>query len=483
MDEKLNDFNSVQKPSEFTNVLDDSTSTPILPQTNQKILGFRKKWITVIVLALLISVLGILFFINNQRSNKESLITNEPLSLLKTTKRSTSLLAFIRDGDVWIGSVDGKDCQQITSHPKISYEMKHFYSGNLFMKDDTNTYAKYPRISHDGKYLSYIALTQESIDDVEKRIKRIATESAQVKSSGNSEIFNSPLREYALHIYNISERKEENLVSLGSVEVDNIGNFKSFKWAASRNALFFIKDFNLHMVSESVVASKIQLTHSMKIKHFCSFPACDASEYTNLISVKPDGSQIASTYTTGNNCGTFVEFKLLTFDFKDKEIVKQPSDLSWCKVVIGPWSNDKFFAVEYNNNPEFYLYSPDDWSDKELLFEDDDYQYEGPLALSPDNRYITYPLGEHTYGSSGAVNLRIRDLQTNNYVDLIEVIRKQGDFKGNKVLNAKWDSEGEYLYFTLLGDNQNVGGSLLKYEVSSKKVYLVVENAVDIDIN
>ena len=181
-----------------------------------------------------------------------------------------------------------------------------------------------------------------------------------------------------------------------------------------------------------------------------------------------------------------MEFKLLTLDLKTEKISKQSSDLSWCSAIIGPWINDDFIAVEYlNGTPPltalFYKYNSNNWNSKGKIFEDKEYQYRGPITLSPDNKNVTYPVGDYTFGSSGKVNMRIRNLQTQSYIDVLSFIINRKEFIGNKIFYAKWDSESTNLYFTLTNDEGN--NSLVRFNIDSKEPYIVVPDATDTDIN
>ena len=435
--------------------------------------------VTLLTILFIFGLLKLYVIYKNSNINKHlSLSVIKPTSLPTTTlaQRNTSLIAFIRNGDVWVGSIKGEELKKITSHPKIVYYMQGLAGGFLWKHDDTDRYAKFPRLSYDGKYLAYVSLTQESIDDVKERELRIATESAEVKRNGNSEIFHYPKREYALHIYNIPEQKEEKIEYQGS-EVNLRGWPDALKWASNSNTLFFVKDGEFHIIKEE----SNRLTYLFYVKSFCGSYCSNLDDIPFYI--KSDGSKTVSTYSTGKSCRTFLEAKLSIIDIDSKQILEQSSDTSWCVSRAGPWMNNEFIAVEF---PDFYKYSSNDWAKKEKLFEDKDYN-DGPLALSPNYKYLAYTIGQHTYGSSGTQDIRVRNLQSQEYIDLLSFVRKNKELKGDRILNPKWDSESKYLYFTLNSSEnektKSLNSSLVRFDINSKETSVIIKEATDTDIN
>jgi len=474
------------------------TPTPIIKY-------FKNKYSIpiVIILSLLIIFTALVCLIYFKISKIDGLSSSTTVGLtpsqtFKTLQRNTTLTAFIRKGDVWIGSIDGSNLKQITTHPQLNYTIRGVEGNGPPLKVDyTNYYAKYPRLSYDGRYLAYISLTQESVDDIQERGLRIATESAEIKAQGMSEIFNDPKRDYSLHVYNIPEQKEESLNYFENISSsqDIVGNFNLLKWAASRNILYFIKDYNLQFVYDSYDQPKDSLTHAFILKNYCGFNCMKIYKEVPdeaSISVSSNGNKIAGVYSTGKNCSTSLEFKLLTVDLATRQISQQPQNVSSCHVVVGPWIDNNFIAVEYKNNEKysksetgavFYKYNSNNWDGKEKMFEDNDYQFKGPLALSPNNKYLAYPAGnKYTYGSIGKVDLRIRDLETQEYFDLLKLTQDNKGLNGDKILYAKWDSDSSNLYFTLTNDKGS-SSNLVKLNINSKEPVIIIEDATDSDIN
>jgi hypothetical protein len=465
-----NDSTTVKIPSEEKN-------TPQLDIKQPKDKSYPEIRIIISILLLGSLIYLVSLFLNRMPKEKKQpplAIPNHLTPTIFIPQRKTSLIAFIRNGDVWVGSIKGEELKKITSHPKIVYYMQ--VGGFLWKQDDTDRYAKFPRLSYDGKYLAYVSLTQESIDDVKERELRIATESAEVKKSGTSEIFYYPKREYALHIYNIPEQKEEKIEYQGP-EANLKGSPDLLKWASNSNSLFFVKDGDLHIIKER----NNRLTYLFYVKNFCGI-YCSNLEHIPFY-IKPDGSKTVDTNSTGKNCNNRSDAKISIIDIDHKQILEQPPDTIWCVYTVGPWMNDEFIAVEF---PDFYKYTSNDWTKKEKLFEDKDYN-DGPLALSPNYKYLAYTIGQYRYGSSGMQDIRVRNLQSQEYIDLLSFVGKNKELKGDRILNPKWDSESKYLYFTLNSSEnektKSLNSSLVRFDINSKEVRMVVENATDSDIN
>ena len=109
------------------------------------------------------------------------------------------------------------------------------------------------------------------------------------------------------------------------------------------------------------------------------------------------------------------------------------------------------------------------------------------MALSPNYKYLAYTIGQHTYGSSGTQDIRVRNLQSQEYIDLLSFVRKNKELKGDRILNPKWDSESKYLYFTLNSseneDTKSLNSSLVRFDINSKETSVIIKEATDTDIN
>lgn len=458
----------------------------LLPSVKDK----KRLFLLVGLLTCLILLLIVEAFIIRPRRKKMFTYRNE-LSLEKEVvddiQKTSSLLSFVRKGDIWLANINnGSNQRKITSHPEIKYKYRHFYGGGYVEENLDKVFHKQPKLSSDNKYLAYLTISKEFLKNLDEWRQQLATASGEIERS-NLEFY-PPEIAYDLIIYDIEHQKiiQPSLYNLTFNETIN-GDFSSIVWAKRKNVLAFIKDTNLHTIIETYKEGEPSLVQSNTIKDFCPF-CFFLSDADVAIRPSPSGAVILSTYNftnVPNECHNTVGQKAAIISLANRDVVKVIARETLCGVSIGDWYKDDihFILNEYHTYGfAFFKRSRLDLEMNVKLFEDDEYQQDGPIILSPDDKWIIYPLGKHRFGSSGKVDLRIRNLQSNEYFDVLEIVNEKLGNGKDRILFPNWDFNSKVIYFELGESKDDNGKSVIKFYVASKDLEILIEDAEQVNV-
>lgn len=424
-------------------------------------------------LFLILVMVILLLFRNTFSENITELFSN----------RSRSV-AFVRNGDIWISDIDGSNQHKIAKSSHVKYNWQHPMSTPEVI-DVSDKYNSYPKLSSDGRYLSYLSFTKESLKRLEEREKRISTESAKIKTMGSSEIFTSPGLEYELKIYDIRRKdhieilqdEEKNKALVGCYDC-----FNSITWAKHKNVLSFINKFKL--VRLNISGSEMNYNIG---DDFCWTNCANNSPETPIFTLDSKGEKIASNYSiykTPRDCNNTVGELLLTINFNTNEIKKERPDDITCKVSVGNWYKNSNYYISYKyqtNYSGFYKESFQDPNHGEKLFPEMDYLFGGPILLSASNKFLAYPLGE--WDRDDKRDLRIINLQNNESRDILELVNNDLGMRKRIISYPKWDQNKDTIYFVLSNGGEDMEKIGISFDVNSKKTKILIKNPDQLDVN
>lgn len=433
------------------------------------------------IVALLILSFSLYICTTTKLSREDTTVLKPPTPVPTKLLTDSSLIAFVREGDVWLADIKGDNIRKITSHSAITYTFQNVSFGTLEKVDYSDDYARLPKVSPNGEYLAYVALSETSINGLAERELRIAT--------GSSELFLDPVLNsaYELHIYDINNETEINLPTNTVDEYhDYFGDYQSLEWAQNINLLGFIKGYNLHLLNFETFQGGDRTPSLSGVRNFCGMNCDTAFGDERLFSISSNGRFISALSVkgypppAGERC--FIGNEPQLVDTEDQDINKQSSILSGCVDFVGDWFRDSksFLAAD---QPNFYRYDSQDWASRILLFEDEDKDhkiYNAP-QLSPDNKFISYTLyPPDGYRYDAKTDLRIRNLSSLEYFDLLDVVNSKGT-QGEKIRYPNWDRNSRYLYFQLIDEDNN--NRLMRYDLENQEITTLITNAEQVSVN
>ena len=263
------------------------------------------------------------------------------------------------------------------------------------------------------------------------------------------------------------------------------GKFNSLMWAKNRDSFVFVKDFNLHFLFNIKMDIEKPSLETYFLKDFCSLDCGLLSDEDQFIKLSPDGAKLLTSYQfpdVSAGCNNTVGSKIMVFDFETKRSFLIPVSSDYCSGNIGDWFSDSlnYITVEYNlstGSDNFIKRNYGDDYKEFTLFQDKDYQFRGPLSISPDDKWVIYPVGEHTFGSIGRTDLRLRSLTTSEYFDILPLLNKNLNLNMARAMYPNWDSNSKYVYLELEGDSDPQKRLILKFDIKKKKGEVLFNNA------
>ncbi|MEX2028381.1 MAG: hypothetical protein WD988_02675 [Candidatus Curtissbacteria bacterium] len=405
-------------------------------------------------------------------------------SYLLKGKQSKEIIAFIRDGDVWLAYTDGSIQEKVTSHEEVKYKYRNYINGEFIGRDFGDEFHKSPTISKDGKYTMFLVLSEDylkKINDWKNNVEFFSD------YDPNYSEFDPPEKSYELKMLDLSN-KAVSPIPLKNQEAKNeYGNFNSLSWAKNKDIFGFIKDFNLHTLSNIGYRSGSYNSEAKFSGEFCGLDCGSESDGNYFIRISPDGEKILSSYQFFKvpvNCNNTVGSKIRINNIVTDEIFLVPTDANFCSGNIGDWFSNSldYIFVEYfqeNKNKtiiDFVKRRYGTNNSKTFLFQDNEYQW-GPILISMEDNWIIYSIGENKYGSTGKVDFRVRNFVTLEYFDLLDITNKRLNTDMDRVMHPNWDGRGEVLYFELSDNNPQKEKMIIRFNIRSKDVKTVLNNA------
>jgi len=428
-------------------------------------------------------------------------------------ERETKFMAFIRNGDVWIKNIDEGQEEKITSHPVLKIKQRHLYGGQWITDDYSNEFYQLPKISPDGKFLVYLGINKSIFEEIKEYEAELATESAEVKNSGNSVAFFPPGISYSWNIYDLDRKiviEPEIDVNIKNDkekirEIQN-GPFGSMEWLNQNLIFSFISGLNSYALRidysqdrppTAIIINTGNNTCGLLCGMFNGSYANDRTSF--LVRSSPDGTKLLlpqgqvkdvtnpqERALIPDSCGGSVSAEeTLVIDNITKKLINF-SKTNLCRIYIGDWykDNQNFIQLEHYADKSAWfvkrsVLSPSLEADK--LFQDSDFFFNSPIYLSPDNRYVMYFSGKYEAENTGRRDLRIRNLTTNEYFDVLDITQKQIKLNLNRIAYPTWDANSKYVYFKI-STNNNLGYAI-KFNIENKEVAVLAEDVDQLNVN
>lgn len=401
--------------------------------------------------------------------------------------QNSSIIAFVRGGDVWTSSVDGENQTKITSHTPIQYTYRHYLSGNnIEAKWDENFFTQ-PRVSGDGKSIAYLEISKDAINKLLKWKEDVKNEAPEVKKSGGSIAFNPPGVAYDLKIYNLSSKQE---ISLADKLVDKSMESQSFdlyNWARDKNVLVFIWNSKINFIVESQNGSFNIVSLD---KEFAPGPINEewhGGEWDRPsgATISPDGNKAIAYYqftTPAQGCFNTWGYKTYLLDFPNKKFTKLPFDASvTCQSDNVGWTTDnQYYIVEYRPNYEFEFstWSADTATRRKVL------GYRGQVSnasVSPDGAWLSYLVKNPDTQVTEYVFLKTG---TTSGINLLGIMQEENTKKLNygTIFTGKWDRNSHAVFVRMTRKSQEIS-DLIKFDPVSQEYKKILEDVSEYDIN
>jgi len=446
----------------------------LIPSKENKLINKNKFKIAAIII-FVIFLLGSTFYVYVNRQTFKSLSnkTDEEINNLTeeaiienipNITRETKYLAFIRDGDVWLKDIASENEEDITSHPELKIKSRHTHGGQWITDDYSNEFYQLPKLSPDGRFLVFLGVNRSIFDDIKDYDAKLAAESEEQQNSGSSIAFYPPGITYSWNVYDIDKKVnvepiiDENIQANEDMfwEVQN-GPFGSVEWSNKRLNLSFTGGANSYMLKVEYSPDNTPIVKIINTGNSVCGLLCMSSTgpYTNdtknfWVRSSPDGTKLLlsvgqvkdltnvqerSQVPSGCHGPAWADETLVFDNDTGKLIYFSKEDL--CRVYIGDWykNNQDFISVEsYADKTSWFvtrsIISPT--QEPKKLFRDDSLFYnsfnsptKSPLYLSPNNEYIAYFSGDYEAENTGGRDLRIRNLKTLEYFDVVTATQKQ----------------------------------------------------------
>ena len=92
-----------------------------------------------------------------------------------------------------------------------------------------------------------------------------------------------------------------------------------------------------------------------------------------------------------------------------------------------------------------------------------------------------YFSGKYEAENTGRRDLRIRNLTTNEYFDVLDITQKQIKLNLNRIAYPTWDANSKYVYFKI-STNNNLGYAI-KFNIENKEVAVLAEDVDQLNVN
>lgn len=489
-----------------------STPTEYTTKDNRKKLKKLAIFSTIVLIIIFISLSFYIYQIKNHIIPKrndfstqkiDELIKKDIIEKSKTIERETKLMSFVRDGDIWIANINGSNEEKITSHPILKIKSRHFYGGQWITTDYSNEFYQLPKISPDGRFLVYLGINESIFEEIKDYESKFATESAELKNSGNSIAFHPPGISYSLNVYDLEIKSpiepeidvkiKENKDKLR--EVLN-GPFGSMEWSNQSLIYSFIAGLNSYVIKITNLPNDNPMATIMQAGENTCGLTCGISlaDYSNdgrsfWVRISPDGQKLLlpkeNQYAPSGCANPSYSREVLVINNFSKKIINfSQSDL--CYIYIGDWykDNESFIQMEtYANNSRWFvkrnILNPDESPEK--LFEDSDFFFNSFISLSPDNKYVIYFSGKYKAENTGRRDLRVRSLETNDFFDVLNITDQQTKLGLDRVSYANWDANSKYIYFKL--SENNTSGYAIRFDILNKKAEIILKNVSQLNSN
>lgn len=432
---------------------------------------------------------------------------------LPIIERETKLMAFIRNGDVWIKNINEGQEEKITSHPVLKIKQRHLYGGQWITVDYSNEFYQLPKISPDGKLLVYLGINKSIFEEIKEYEAGLATESAEVKNSGNSVAFFPPGISYSWNIYDLDRKiniEPEIDVSIKNDkekrrEVQN-GPFGSMEWLNQNLIFSFISGLNSYALKIDYSQDKTPNAIIINTGISTCGLLCGMSNgnYANdrisfLVRSSPDGTKLLLVQgqvkdvtnpqelalIPGGCGGPASAEETLVIDNTTKKLINFSKN-NLCRIYAGDWykDNQNFIQVEYYADKSTWfvkrsVLSPSLGPDK--LFQDGDFFFGSPIYLSHDNKYVMYFSGKYEAENTGRRDLRMRNLITNEYFDILDITQKQTKLNLIRIAYPSWDANSKYVYFKISTNNNS--GYAIKFNIENKEVVVLAKDVDQLNVN
>lgn len=424
--------------------------------------------------------------INKLNSPSQTINNTQAFVALPVHSKTSSIIAFIRNGDLWTSSLDGSNQNKITTHTPILYTYRHYLSGNNIDAKWDDNFATQPRLSGDGKYIAYLEISNKAIDELHKWQEDVKTEPAETKNSGNSIAFNPPGVYYDFKIYDLFNKKEILLTDKLVDKSVKSSSYDLYSWAKDKNILSFNWNSRIHFLFETAEGAFSVLSLD---KDFAPGPM--SNEWSNGewdtpsgVNISPDGNSALAYYqftNPGQSCFNTWGYKSYFLDLINKKFTKLPLDktLTCQSDNIGWIGNGQFYLLEYRPSYDFKfsLWSSNNLSRQEVL------GYKGKISnasVSPDGRWLVYFIKNVDTDVS---EYAFFDLKTKSGINLLGIMQEKGkklDF--GTIFTSVWNRDSQTAYVRMTRKSQEIS-DLIKFNPETKEYKIIIENLSEYNIN
>lgn len=494
--------NSDTLPTGTTVVEKAVTSTPH-PVVNE-VYKPRSKVPLIILIILLVFILFCLAFIKFTlrgsklfSSTKQKVVQSilifsriNPFLVKTYDKNSTAYMVYIQDHNLLFTPTDKYNPETIATHVPTNFTYKHYLSGKDIESSWDDYFIIEPCMSGDGKYIIYEKISDKSLNDLEIWKNLVATESAEIKNSGDSVAYNQPTRSYNTVLYNVTDKTTEIIDNqIGTSEKDYV---ELFPWAKNTNILpihtTIRKNTGIAFIYETRNEGfkLISLENLLKKQLSDTFNSTENSWDTPFgPSLSPDGTQLTANYQFNNpaaGCNNTWGYKTYYINLLTNTLNKlllTPSTI--CKAQnIGWIGNDKFITLELLPGSKFQISV---WSNnasvQENLMNYDGYP--SHVSISPNGKWLTYLREDPQTKKTEYVFL---NLSTKEAFNLFYFMGENGikDIDYSDIFTPKWSRDSSTAYIKAKRkDNQTY--DIVSYNADKKEYKVPIENISDFDIN
>jgi hypothetical protein len=438
-------------------------------------------------------LIGSEFFSNlKQKITRSILISNNinPFLVEKFTQERTTHIVYIQNNDLWLSSIDKSNPDKIAVHTPTSFTYRNMYgSGNINSSWDDH-FINQPRISGDAKYIIYEKISDKALRDLDIWKSMVATESAEIKKSGDSLAFSPPTVSYNTILYDINDKTTTIIDSqIGTSEKDYL---ELFNWAKDTNILPIHTTIRKNNGIAFIYKTKngiFKLTSLEKLlnKQFNdTFNSAENSwdvPMSPLLS--PDGTRLIAYYQYNNpprSCNNTWGYKSYYINLLTNELNKlflSPS--ATCGTInIGWIGNDKFITLEILPASKFHISA---WSNNASVQQTVvDYEgYPSQISYSPNGKWLSFLLENI---QTKKIEYVFINVSTKKSINLFYFMGDNGkhDINYSEIFTPKWNRESSIAYIKAKRKDSNTY-DIVSYNAERQEYKIYLENVSDFDIN
>lgn len=438
-------------------------------------------------------LIGSKFFSNLKKKITQSiLISNSinPFLVQQFTQDHTTFIVYIQNHDLWLSPIDKSNPERIAIHTPTTFTYRHMYGGQDVTSSWDDYFISQPHISGNAQYVLYEKMSDKALQDLDSWKSMIATESAEIKKSGDSIAFSPPTASYNTVLYNIND-KTTTIID-NEINTSEKDYLELFDWAKNTNILpihtTIRKNAGIAFIYETKNAVlKLKSLENILNKQLSdTFNSAENSWDTPMSPLlSPDGTQLIAYYQYNNppkGCNNTWGYKSYYINLLTNELNKlflSPSTTCGTK-NIGWIGNDKFITLELLPNSKFHVsvWSNNASVQKTVM----DYEgYPSQVSISPNGKWLTYLREDPQTKKTECVFL---NLSTKKAFNLFYFMGENGtkDINYSEIFTPKWSRNSSIAYIKAKRkDNQTY--DVISYNPEKQEYKIWIENVSDFDIN